>query len=75
MSHAAKEIIATARSLRETARLSRVSGPSDADDNLSLCEWMERQAARLEGALTLLDGMGHQFGPIIIDAEFIEVRA
>ncbi|OUI99549.1 hypothetical protein [Acetobacter cibinongensis] len=75
MSHAAKEIIATARSLRETARLSRATGPNDADDNLSLCEWMEQQAARLEGALTLLDGVGHQFGPVIIDAEFVEVRA
>lgn len=73
--HAAKEIIATARSLRETARLSRVSGPGNASDNVSLCDWMEQQAARLEGALTLLDGIGHEFGPVIIEADFVEVRA
>lgn len=73
--HAAKEIIATARSLRETARLSRASGPSGEADNLSLCDWLDQQASRLEGALTLLNGFGHEFGPVIIEAEFVEVRA
>lgn len=73
--HAAKEIIATARSLRETARLSRASGPSSATDNASMCDWMEQQASRLEGALTLLDGVGHTFGPTIIDADFTEMQA